>query len=122
MESIKASELRIGNWVYGVSERIEQVIGFARGKVYTEKNNLPFETSPEDLSGIPLTPEILLKAGFEFSEDGTFAYQQDYLYIDIIRGKYVYMHPYHPLKLKYLHQLQNLYWCLCNKELDINLQ
>lgn len=24
--------------------------------------------------------------------------------------------------IQYLHQLQNLYWCLCGKELEINLQ
>jgi hypothetical protein len=116
---IDARELRIGNWVIikDANKNFDEEY-----KIPVEANHLSdIESSNYYAIGIPLTPEILEKAGairkygntwylgklrFELNSTGK-----------IIRfhysGKVVY--------LDYVHQLQNLYWCLSGKELEIKL-
>lgn len=78
---------------------------------------------------IPLTEEILLKCGFEYIESKKvyklylpndnqlligFNFQNELkLYYKVFNVDLV--------DIKYLHQLQNLYWCLCGKELNVNI-
>lgn len=80
---------------------------------------------------IPLTPEILEKCGFVKIKDGLFApdiYRKTYTNIAIEYSFDVYIDSdclfYSGMSivhLYFLHQLQNLYWCLCGEELKINL-
>ena len=100
---MKASELRIGNYVY----------------VEHDKNNLEllkfdFESGwyMEYIKPIPLTEEWLLKFGFEK------AYETCYQYKDfILNDKFIMMDIDITIQLKHVHQLQNLYFALTGEEL-----
>lgn len=75
------------------------------------------------LKPIPLTEELLLKCGFEQS-GGLFQKKNSPIYY--LDGKFViaadgYAMAGASIKLKYLHQLQNLDFALTGKELEINL-
>ena len=130
---IKANELRIGNW-YNQFGNYEQV------SVETLKTLSQSGENQLFCKPIPLTEEILLKCGFRcidklnkhYSINDPNGYKDshtisiiptlnDKLYIafsDILNGYKDYIPT---TKIKYLHQLQNLYWCLCGEELEINL-
>ena len=73
---------------------------------------------------IPLTPEWLLKFGFDKLPD-VFEYKRFYLYkednSDIWRLNHSGTNA-HITTLKYVHQLQNLYYFLCDEELTSNFQ
>jgi hypothetical protein len=106
---IEAKELRIGNWVYALKSKPEPVkIDDDRFPIYATR----------DYSPIPLTPEILKKAGFIISEAVA---EADI--IELNRAPY-----YFELKtgnekvvIKYLHQLQNSFFALTGQELEINM-
>lgn len=78
-----------------------------------------------DLKPIPLTEEILLKCGF--SRRGITSNNGSKLTLHHIDNMYpkgrVYWNSWCILEYipKYLHQLQNLYWCLCGEELNVNI-
>jgi hypothetical protein len=136
---MKATELRIGNWVNGE---------FANGELK------PFQIfridGNDDCSGlepIPLTPELLEKCGFkkwkgrvmENTNIWMKKYEHEAGYFDVdnkpvintstigIRQYYGHSLPDeffytdHHSKIEYLHQLQNLYYALTGEELEINL-
>ena len=74
---------------------------------------------------IALTPEVLEKAGFVISHTNDVG-----LPIALRPGNleetFFYLHDYKlrngsNVIVRYLHQLQNLYWCLCGEELTVNL-
>ena len=152
---ISANELRIGNW-YNDGYRHKKVTAAFIQKLQSlhkiKSASLRFYTP------IPLTPEILEKAGFEFIEyeDITDSasifslcstykhkksfYSYDY-YVNVIDGKgettegitertcfeFCLACPATDgelivaAQIKYLHQLQNLYFALTGEELEINL-
>lgn len=70
---------------------------------------------------IPLTEEWLLKFGFEkgFNEEPSIrekGWFNDYIFI----GNDLYFNHYEgSVKIKYVHQLQNLYYCLTGEQLTI---
>lgn len=126
---IKANEIRIGNYV---SLKCGTHVPIADGGILAISQKR-FECSP-----IHLTPEILEKCGFrmyceksiktEWDNNPRFSYQ--YL---CKNDRFIVTHTpsddadrtfraANDLIVKHLHQLQNLYWCLCGKELEINLQ
>lgn len=107
---IQANELRIGNWVNDKS------VG------YVQVNWLTFH--PDNLKNtepIPLTPEILENAGFEALDHGardtSFCrnnfFLRWYVIEEVVR--------YEGREIKYLHQLQNLYFALVGEELKVEL-
>jgi hypothetical protein len=66
---------------------------------------------------IPLTEEWLLKFGFEqkslhYFKENIFVITLEDGYFECLLGNY-------EVKLKYAHELQNLYWALSGKELTI---
>ena len=92
------------------------------------------------LSGIvpiPLTEDILLKCGFEKEEISlrtwsTVFYQGEECSLIVDKGDFYlgdyyegyeggYEHYFFDNKIEYIHQLQNLYFCVCGKELEIKL-
>ncbi len=114
---MKANELRIGNWCYNnkdIQVTSHQVQLFNEG-IY-------------DLLPIPLTEEWLVKFGFDkvpnsdmvrFFELGTF-----HLYSEYYNGDYFELSNYYFIKgsskqIKYVHQLQNLYYALTQTELKL---
>ena len=119
---IKTNELRIGNWYEH------------DGKYYQVKSIMNGESYPY-VKPIPLTPEILEKAGFtkgksigltlDIRFDETPFYSA-YLWFEFLAGS-VYLYTLddgHNIELAnfiYLHQLQNLYFALTGEELEINL-
>lgn len=112
---MNTKELRIGNYV------------FAKGKivivedVITHGINLHhdcWEIESSDLSPIQLTENILLESGFKdydgwFNKEGIELFNVNDRYF---RGNY----PIN-IDIKYVHQLQNLYYSLKGTELEIKL-
>ncbi|MBC7524802.1 MAG: hypothetical protein H7239_10220 [Flavobacterium sp.] len=109
-----ATELRIGNLIT-VNNVIQEVCDLPLPENCTDENTKP----------IPLTEEKLLKFGFKldldyntyclngyciFLEDGKFRFQNDW---------YSNANCYYIKDLKYIHELQNLFFALTNKELEI---
>jgi hypothetical protein len=125
---MKAQELRIGNCVYGVSDRIEQVIQLSETNVTTDivKINAPMEIGLNDISPIPLTEEWLIKFGieleFEELESGSklLSWVKGAFNLEIDKdGKICFEVYSHYIEVKYVHQLQNLYFALTEEELII---
>lgn len=126
---IKASELRIGNRVRFINQSIIVHAGTIEDCDRANKSDAPYQYEP-----IPLTPEILEKAGFE-----RWAYLGDNKY-EFLICKARTLICYHEgnirecslyqdskmidlpaSKVQYLHQLQNLYFALTGEELKIEL-
>lgn len=119
---LRAEEFRIGNWVRilnGISKYYYHQLN--RFDIY--KMN---ETDSIDTEPIPLTEEILLLCGFDLIGECFFISKlpsiflkkpfigADYLLIKSNGGDQL-------TSIRYLHQLQNLYYCLCGEELNIKL-
>jgi hypothetical protein len=138
---LEPKDLRIGNileykkkpvWVTNLSldidDEYQDKIGFCElGKTSGEISDWN-RALCGDLRPIPLTPELLEKAGFEQSNefDDTFRLGQFDLYygkgycewtVDD-RGD---NEGTKPRLIKYLHQLQNLFFALTGEELPVNL-
>jgi hypothetical protein len=134
---MKAQELRIGNLVK-TPRGIKSIngLGFKDTVVsskdyYATFNNLHEGYFLDHCEPIPLTEEILLKAGFVSGG----AKQWLFITLDKKDECYLYFNPLgkgiaidqngiecsFEIELNYLHQLQNLYFALTNEELTINL-
>jgi len=138
LASINASELRIGNIVNSFTINITEVKNIHESGInYENKFDEDLCTDYEvlipfdHLGGIPLTPEILEKCGFDivFSEGDEVCYQLNGISI-------IHRHPDYQLcdqdaylgsvsrigvPFRHLHQLQNLFYCLVGEELKIEL-
>lgn len=116
---MNANELRIGNLVYkslksGQGRTVINPIG-CQDIVRIFEDIGSFNYAP-----IPITEDILLKCGFEYDfisynlhfgidwHNGVLRFSQG-------KGKTIF------LPCTNLHQLQNLFFCLCGKELTIKL-
>ncbi len=113
---MKAQELRIGNLVL-------------RKAFLPENNNYHEITvthndieacvrSFADFEPIPLTEKWLLKFGFEHRE---FSFDRGSFFLSKRTGKNEYLYQAHTnrFQVKYVHQLQNLYFALTGCELEI---
>ena len=114
---MKATELRIGNFINneltGEGKLTQEVLcDFANGYIHLEP--------------IPLTEEWLLKFGYsKFIENDT--YSSLSLVIDNVlkytilleheNNEFTFPNTYKPIKLKHVHQLQNLFHSLTGEEL-----
>jgi hypothetical protein len=125
---IQANELRIGNYIYFENKIItvnyiaENHIGYGKG------NFAPI--SFNDFAPIPLDENILVKCGFDYVTMGIFKASDKNFDFPIIKwsGEVARYTTYNVrgevrtiTELNYLHELQNLYWFLCKKELTIIL-
>lgn len=129
---ISLSELRIGNWVYGLNienHSIKKPEQIAMLTQYGWQTN----SGKEGISPIPLAPEWLDGFGFEKDiksstyhkvlPDGHLQVETDYSF-GICQGTFggnAYERGnWYSGEFQYVHQLQNLYFALTGEELEIN--
>jgi len=128
---IQANDLRIGNLVIGNHDyvKIEAITSdIVSVSGYNTNRFTPFKI--EHIEPIPLTEEILLKCGFGIE---SFIQENDVLLIDVdegirigycgflfieVNGSVIYLKD---CTMDKLHHLQNLYFALTSKELEITL-
>lgn len=133
---IDPKELRIGNYIKEWGDGIGRVLAIhGDGDVVCSCNNLALPAA--NFWAIPLIPDVLLKCGFKWSgeshletgvegdknlaflcKDGLIEKMLFYLDDDHDDGSFSIVEFKPP---KFLHQLQNLYFALTGKELDITL-
>lgn len=134
---MELQELRIGNLVTWADEddpnnAILTVVGLNLGDTIFlewewedgEKDNTDCDL--DAIKPIPLTEEILLKCGVDEgvrviikckSKKIVFGWSTKIVATGVRNGWYSRKYNH----IKHLHQLQNLYMCLCGKELDVKL-
>lgn len=118
---MKATELRIGNLIKNMFEETIVVGEICESHVTPKGSNNLYGIS--NCSPIPLTEEWLLKFGFERDWDIETAYPAfQGLKLSIFgTGKSnEFECNESELRIKYVHQLQNLYFALTGKELTYN--
>lgn len=143
---IQAKELRIGDYLQSETEawgssrskltyiKVESInndgINISTGYDGCIEHEYSFDVflgkPPE---GIPLTPEILEKCGFVKTLSGSYTIMDEDCWLTTIIGGYNYSKCYSSNtgeffevgQVKYLHQLQNLYFALTGEELNIQL-
>jgi len=70
---------------------------------------------------IPLTEEILIKCGFQCKPKTlSIVNKSGHCTIELSRGNFTFKHKDGKAVIKYLHQLQNLYFALTGEELKFN--
>ena len=122
---MKTNELRIGNLIYGVSDRIEQVVCIWPSLVSSAPPLLKEAeyASSDDLNGIPLTEEWLRKFGAIKDEDGLYHLRNEnwrfYLVRNFIQVCGSYAALFNSTHTIYVHHLQNLYFVITNEELTL---
>lgn len=114
---IPQNELRVNNWY--------------RCKIYNGKNDVIMQFTPQEykyahlFEAIPLTPEILEKAGFPIVNGLRWNEQHAIMLWWGEESPHYYSFKYNYLaesvKIRTLHQLQNLYFVLTGQELPITL-
>lgn len=126
---MKANELRIGNWI---SHELGTctVRGTTKNGIWLNDMGGPILLDGfMNIQPIPLTEYILLKCGFDEIKDSDYKYRvfeiKDWGKIKLVNGiletaEYYFLDGLN-YEIKYLHQLQNLYFSLTNKELTITL-
>ena len=103
---MKAEELRMGNYILYQKEHIIPC------------DLIDIELCEIDRDPIPLTEEILLKCGFVKGKMSNVFYLGDF---EILLPTYFKYKDAHLIKIKHLHQLQNLYFALTGEELIIEM-
>lgn len=108
---MEARELRLGNYIRNMY-----------GEVIKVDLKVLKQVSKGELFGVvELTDEILIKCGFVHS--GMY-YVKDQVYIHkqgVILPDFVYKYNYTHITIMFLHELQNLYYCLTGQELNLKL-
>lgn len=132
---VQANELRIGNFISSPRGELEIVeIGVKNNDYYATFNGIHEGYYLEVCEPIPLTQELLLKCGAKLREVncGWEYYDIDGFVISVnVKDKRVFFSAFDrdgekyvndfDLELETIHQLQNLYFALSNKELEVNL-
>lgn len=114
---IKANELRIGNNIFnGVITSINKD-GFTFFDGFQEWHSKKLVS--ETILPTPLTPEILEKCGFCLHKNLVYIHKH-HARIRITKQLELLLDNNLWVELKYLHQLQNLYFALTGEELTFN--
>ena len=133
---IDVHDLMIGNYVYdGDKTKFPMYICSVQcdGCVtldFKGNEGMPWEADAKDLEGIPLTEELLTKAGFanrdglwrknEKKRDILININREFVFIEAFDNKYLdsrgWCH-----QIKYLHQLQNFFRNISKENLEIIL-
>jgi len=124
-------ELRIGNWIKHTNH--EYLGEGYKNKVVQVDIDILHDLNGESLKDwyepIPLTPEVLLAAGFglsEFQNRMVITYENNKfdIWLYYYKEKCIYSSSCFPdgaNPINYLHQLQNLYFALTGTELEIDI-
>ena len=126
MEQLKANELRIGNFVLDDTSDNVMIVSRIENKDYTEWNSgdkyniccLKFGTKgyyEGNFKPIPLTKEWLKKFGFKKERGESYKLGKYQLYYLLYYEGY----KVGELTIKYVHQLQNIYFASSGEELTI---
>lgn len=126
---IKANELRIGNYIL-IDKKVIKIEGIHEQGInpYVGMGDADVQYDFEFclIEGIQLTPEILEKAGFKKKTGITWFTSKNNTKVNLVQyhgtGKITF--PFNEnglITIHSLHQLQNLFYCLCGTELQINL-
>jgi len=131
---MKANELRVGNYIQQIDQKsefefLQVVYGINNESVWIHCNEESDVIDYLEAIPIPLTEEWLVKFGWQYfngKTSGTLTKDTDVkLDIDFYKGKlqvkshYEGEHMYRILPVKYVHQLQNLYFALTGEELKL---
>lgn len=129
---INANELRIGNLIYGVSDRVETVTLIKEDNYVQAYAGMLIETvhgiELKYCSGIELTEDWLLKLGFNltihnrdsgYKQFGKIVCGFDFTFCIECNNEPEFSIDNKPTQsdMKHVHQLQNLYFALTGKEL-----
>ncbi len=117
---LQAHELRIGNWVKVYGDHITQCKGIEMDRfAFTSKSSAEETASLTQVDPILITPEILSRCGLSdqswiktYTPISLRATPQGYDVITVDEKRIA--------VLKYVHQLQNLYFALIGQELEIH--
>lgn len=123
---IKLRDLVIGNYFsYYNEECIGYILGLKLSRFTSSLSNDIYisvegggytKTSHDDLKPIELTEEWLIKLGFDKESENEFTKDQEFCVYRTVLGFEFANHDW-PKQLKYVHQLQNIYNDLTEKEL-----
>ena len=138
---MKASDLRIGNWVLdceadadeSIYWKVEEIQRLSENKALNQTVGVTYRRGSCwscDVEPIPLTEEWLLKFGFKQDVDSSFVLNNTGVFLDKRFKENIYLrtkeggrfgsevwNKIDNLKIKHVHQLQNLYHALTQKEL-----
>lgn len=110
---IKSNELRIGNYLYNPVQRINFKIDSRVIHSISNDEKRTYRNENYDYQPIPLTEEIAFKLSYECLVEMACRFTEDSKYrIEITSQE---------LKKLSVHEAQNLYFALTNKELEIKL-
>ncbi|PHJ53858.1 hypothetical protein VF04_35015 [Nostoc linckia z7] len=128
---IQTHELSLGALVFYQKLYWEVVSLNKYGILVVERNGVEVQLTNNDIDPIPITPEILEKAGFVRTYESKYRIRFDAdelghpeigVELNITNGSITFRYNSETnAQCKFLHQLQNIYWCLAGKELEINL-
>jgi hypothetical protein len=118
---MKANELRIGNLTYRIEVKNKNNTVIDDITIYDMERIQEVHDKTFTYEPIPLTEEWLQKFGFQTEE--SFVYELDDITINTSRGlMWIFTKCKNNVEIEiteYVHQLQNLYFALTNKELRI---
>lgn len=126
---IKATDLRIGNYVCDVVSNelmIVDELGENIGATLIDRDKYPLPNGWQ-MGYVPLTPELLEQIGFEkrlFFRQGSIyemILPHTGLRFDLTDNGLLFASGYGSVYIKFLHELQNLYFALTNKELAVKI-
>lgn len=126
---MKNNELRIGNYVQHKGEivKVEQItkrkIGYHK---YADKRTMQYLKYSE-IEPVEITEDILIRLGFEETFDNTYSEILRYDKIKVIKfDERLLVHIFNNYstysfgsRIKYIHELQNAYFVINNKELKL---
>jgi hypothetical protein len=119
---MKANELRIGNLTYRIEVKNKNNTVIDDITIYDMERIQEVHDKTFTYEPIPLTEEWLQKFGFQTEE--SFVYELDDITINTSRGLMcIFTKCKNNVEIEiteYVHQLQNLYFALTNKELEYN--
>lgn len=122
---IPQNELRIGNYVLTKEGQPVQIMAIfdksIRNDIYTT-NPTDFKYEEDDCDGIPLTRDLFKSIDAADAGGGWFAFSTEgFDYSFIHQGCMQAGNRLHDYPIIYLHQLQNFYYFITGKELEITL-
>lgn len=130
INELKCTDLRIGNWIK-YEDKLVQVVQLSSLMILCQRDENQFlvNCAPKEFQPIELTEEILVKIGFEKFVK-SFRMELSGCRLDYFIDKTLYIYKKHTncclikdleIKCEYIHQLQNSFFLLTGKELEVEL-